>query len=138
MEEKQPLSFCNISEDLPEYQLKNYISSLFWAFKSKLQIIHAASYVVLFLPDSNNCFLYVQCQCHISLSGSTILSFCVFIFHLLFHSLLSTRHILQFTMFDSISLVPARNISEIRNTSQSTSKKNCRVNYNQPNALIFS
>ena len=50
-------------------------------------------------------------------------------FHLLFLTLLSTRHILQFTMFDLISLQPPRR------------KKKCRVNYNQakcPNIIIFS
>ena len=34
----------------------------------------------------------------------------VFFFSPSFHPLLATRHILQFTMFDSISLQPARNI----------------------------
>ena len=56
VQEKHPLSFCNISETLSEYQQKNDISDIFWSFKSKLQIIHAATYVALFLPDSNNCF----------------------------------------------------------------------------------
>ena len=50
------ISFCNILETLPEYQQKNYISGIFWAFKSKLQIIHVATYFALFLPGSNNCF----------------------------------------------------------------------------------
>ena len=40
-----------------------------------------------------------------------------FYFHLLFPSLFTTKHIVQFTMFDSISLQPARNITEIRNIS---------------------
>ena len=64
--------------------------------------------------------------------------FVFFFFHLLSHSLFATRHILQVTVFDSISLQPARNISEIRNTWQSTTKKNCRVDHNQTNALTFS
>ena len=38
---------------------KNYIPGIFWAFKSKLQNILAAIYIVLFLPDNNNCFLFV-------------------------------------------------------------------------------
>ena len=37
----------------------------------------------------------------------------VFRFSLFFLTLLSTRHILEFTMFDSISSQPARNIAEI-------------------------
>ena len=36
-----------------------------------------------------------------------------FDFHFFFLTLLSTRHILEFTMFDSISSQPARNIAEI-------------------------
>ena len=61
---------------------KKCISSIFWAFKSKLQIIHAATYIGLFLPGSNNCFLYVNY--HMSISVSTIFSFFVFIFTLFF------------------------------------------------------
>ena len=41
------------------------------------------------------------------------LIFCSY-FHLLFLALLATRHILEFTMFDSISLQPARNVAEIK------------------------
>ena len=40
-----------------------------------------------------------------------------FYFHLLLPSLLTTIYILQFTMYYSISLQPAHNIKEIRNTS---------------------
>ena len=87
---------------------KKNVSGILWVFKSKLQIIHVAIYIALFL------FSYVWC--HVSLSVSTIFSL-YFYFYLLFHSLLATRHILQLTMFDSISLQPARNITEIRNTS---------------------
>ena len=62
-------------------------------------------------------------------------------FHLLFLTLLATRHILQFTMFDSISLQPARNITEIKKTLHSPrQKKKYRVNYNQnkhSNIIVF-
>ena len=75
---KTALGFFNISETLPECQQKNYISGIFWAFKRQLQILHAATYITLFLPDSNNCFLHIQC--HIFVSVSTIFSFCVFTF----------------------------------------------------------
>ena len=59
-------------------------------------------------------------------------------FHPLLLTLLVTRHILQFTIFDSISLQPARNITEITLHSPRRKKK-CRVNYNQNNYsnLIF-
>ena len=53
-------------------------------------------------------------------------------FHLLFLTLPSTRDILLFTMFDSILLQPARNITEIRKTHYSSRrKKKCPVNHNQ-------
>ena len=57
--------------------------------------------------------------------------------HLLFLSLLTTRHILQFTMFNLISWKPARNITEIKkNTSCSTTKENCNQN-KYSNITIF-
>ena len=56
-----------------------YISGMFWSFKSKLLTIHAATYIALFLPDSNNCFLYVQC--HIYIFVCTFFSFHVLIFY---------------------------------------------------------
>ena len=46
-----------------------------------------------------------------------------FYFHLLFLNLLTTKHILQFTMFHIISLQTARNITEIRNTSSLKTKQ---------------
>ena len=51
------------------------------------------------------------------LSLSLPFSHFVFFFNLFFHSLLATGRILQFTTFGLISLQPARNITEIRNTS---------------------
>ena len=97
------------------------------------------AYVALFLPDSNNHF-FICLVPYIPICFYYFLILC-FCFHLLFHSLLATRHILQFTMIDSTSLQPlepARNISEMRNTSSHSTKKNYSVNHNQPNALIFS
>ena len=61
--------------------IKNYISDIFWTFKSKLQILHATAYIAPFLPDSNKSFLYVY---HISITVSNIFSFCVFIFTFFF------------------------------------------------------
>ena len=114
--------FLNISETLPNYQQRNYISGIFWTFKIKLQIIHAATYIALFLSDSNNCFFICLVSCiHICLYYFLILCF---YFHRFFHSLLATRHILQFTMLDLISLRPVRNITEIKNSSWSTTKEN--------------
>ena len=60
-------------------------------------------------------------QCHVSVSTIICLyDICLyyflilyFYFHFFFPSLLATRHILQFTIFDSISLKPARNITEV-------------------------
>ena len=94
---------------------KKLYFGIFWALKSKLEIIHAATSIVLFLPDSNHCFFI----CVVPYIPMCLYYFLIlyFYFHLLFHSLLAKRHILQFTMFDSISLQPAHNITEIRNTS---------------------
>ena len=89
------------------------ICGIFWAFKSSLQIIHAATYIALFLPDFNNCF-FICLVPYIPICVYCFLILC-FYFHFLFPSLLATRHILQFTMFDSISLQPACNITDIRN-----------------------
>ena len=116
---------------------KNYFSVIFWTFKSKLQIIYATAHVAHFLPDSNNPFFFIFLAPYVPICPYYFLILC-FYFHLLSHPVLATRHILQFTMLASISLQPARNISEIKNTSQSTTKKNFRVNHNQPNALTFS
>ena len=44
---------------LPKNKNKNYISDIFWTFKSKLQIIHAASYIHCFFLTLINVFLYV-------------------------------------------------------------------------------
>ena len=44
------------------------------------------------------------------------LIFC-FYFHLLFLTLVTRKHILQFTMFHTVSLQTSRNITEIKNTS---------------------
>ena len=54
-EKQQPSSF-KIPENVQEYQQVNYIPEVLWAFKSKLQIIHAATYIALFLRDRKNCF----------------------------------------------------------------------------------
>ena len=65
----------NISETLPEYQEKNYISGIIWAFKSKLKIIHAATYIALCFPDSNCFFIFLVPLCpYLSLLFSNFVS----------------------------------------------------------------
>ena len=71
-----------------------------------------ATYVALFLLDSNNWF-FICLVPYIYICLCNFLILC-FYFHLLFHALLATRKILQFTIFDSISLQPSRNITEIK------------------------
>ena len=80
---------------------KNYISGIFCVFKSKLEINHAAIYIVLFLPDSNNCFFV----CLVSYTHICFYYFIICVFIFTFLILFSPRHILQFTTFDSISLL---------------------------------
>ena len=86
-----------ISETLPEYRQKNCTSGIFWASKSKWQIIHTATYIALFLPDSSNCFFTCLVP-YIPICLYYFLILCFYL-HLRFPSLLATRHILQFTMF---------------------------------------
>ena len=47
----QFFKICNLQKN---QQQKNYIPGLFCAFKSKLQIILAATCIALFPPDTNN------------------------------------------------------------------------------------
>ena len=93
---------------------KKYIFlTYFQTFKSKLQIIQAVTYIHCFFLTLINVFF---------IHFYYFLILCSY-FHLLFLALLTTRHILQFTMFDTISLKPARNVTEIKNTSQSITKE---------------
>ena len=77
-----------------------------WAFESKLLIIHAAAYIALFLSYSNNCF-FICLVPYIPICLFYFLILC-FYFHLLFPSLLATRHILQFynVWFNFITTCP--------------------------------
>ena len=54
---------------------QNYIPGIFCVFKSKLPIFLLATYIALFLPDTNN-FLYMY-KINIFISVPTISSFCV-------------------------------------------------------------
>ena len=128
------LRFLQIQEN----QQENSISGILWAFKCKLQIIQAGPNIALFIPDSNNCFfIYLVTYTHICIYYFLILCLCFF--HLLLLTPLATRHILQLAMFDSISLQPARNITEVKILYSPRQKKKMRVNYSQtkcPNILI--
>ena len=106
---------------------KNYISGIFWTFKSKLQIIHRATYIHSFFLTLINVF-YIFSTIHSYLS--LLFSHFVFLFSPSFPY--SPQDILQFTIFDSISLQPARNITEITLHSPQRKTK-CRINYNQNN-----
>ena len=64
-------------------------------------------------------FFFVSIMPYIFICFYYFLILC-FYFHLLFLNLLATKHILQFTMFHITLLQPACNITEIRNTSLST------------------
>ena len=109
---------------------------MFWAFKIKLQIIHAATYIAPFVPASNSCF-FIFLLLYIPICLYYFLIFC-FYFHLHFHSLVATRHILQFTMFDLISLQPALNTPRQEILHSPLPKKKCHDSDSQTNALIFS
>ena len=73
----------------------------FGPLKKKLQIIYAATYIALFLSDSNNCF-FICLVSHIPFYLCYSLILC-FYFHVLFFSFLATSHVLQFTVFNLIS-----------------------------------
>ena len=99
MWEKDPLSFFNVSE----CQQKNYISGIFWVFKSKSQINHVTTYIALFLFDSNNYFfICLVPYIHICLFYFFILCF---YFHL-FDTLLTMRNFTTYNVwFDFITSV---------------------------------
>ena len=108
-EKKQSLSFL-IFEKICERIIKSYISDIFWTFKSKFQIIYVSAYMTVFLPDSNNCFFYMQY--HVSLSVSSLFSF--FCFHSTFLFLTSSPQDTfcnLLTIFNSISLQPTFDFS---------------------------
>ena len=139
MWEKNHSAFLIFQKICKKINKINYISDIFWTFKSKLQIIHGATYIALFLPDSSKCLFYIFSTIHLYLS----LPFFHFVFLFLpsFFSLHAMRHILQVAMFDLISLQPVGNITEIKKPCHSPQrKKKCRVNYNQnkySNIIIF-
>ena len=93
----------------------NYIFDISWTFKSKLQTIRPANSIHhFFLTLINIFFISLVPSIHICLYYFLIL--CSY-FHSLFLTILSTRHILQFKMFDLISLQPAQSITEIKDAS---------------------
>ena len=113
MSENNHSAFLLFQKICEKIDKKNYISGIFRAFKSKLQIIPAAIYIALFLPDSNKCF-FICLVSYIPIHIIPIhIILCSYFYHI-FLALLATRRILQFTMFDSILLEPARNSTEIK------------------------
>ena len=74
--------FFNFPKNLQKYWRKNYIPGTLWAFKSRLQIILAANYIALFLPNSNNWFFMCIIPC-IHICSYCFLILC-FYFHLSF------------------------------------------------------
>ena len=55
-EENNHSLFLNFPKICKKVEKKNYIPGIFWAFKSKLQIIPATTYIVPFLADTKNFF----------------------------------------------------------------------------------
>ena len=80
-EKKQSINFL-LLEKISKRILKNIFQVYSGPCKSKFQIIYAAAYIIVFLPDSNNCFSYMQY--HISISIATIFSFFSFYFTFFF------------------------------------------------------
>ena len=80
------------------------------AFKSKLKIINAATYMALFRPDTNNCFFHMFSAIYSYLS--LLFSHSVFLFSpsLSFPFRLETHSTIY--NFDLIPLQPTRNITE--------------------------
>ena len=95
-------------------------------------MIHEATYI--------HCYFLILINAFHMFSNICLYYFLILCsyFHL-FLTLLATRHILKFTMFDFISLQTPRNITEIKKTLHSPRrKKKCRVNYNQNQSMSFS
>ena len=75
-------------------------------------------FLICLVPYIHICFQYFLLLC--------------FYFHLVSLALFATRHILQFTMFDSISQQALRNTTKIKKILHSSRRKSkCRVNNNQ-------
>ena len=60
-------AFLTFQEICKKNQQRNYISDTFWTFKSKLQIIHAATYIHCFFLTLINVF-FMFSTIHLSLS----------------------------------------------------------------------
>ena len=107
MSKKQPLWFFNFKfQKLCQNIIKkNYISGIFWAFKSKLLIIHAATYIPVFLSHSNNCF-FICLVSYIPICLCYFLILC-FYFHLLsFSSHHETHSTIYNVWFNFITTYP--------------------------------
>ena len=117
-----------IQSFLQVFSLRKAFTQLFWYFR-KSEKIHKKLYCwhildlynqithnscgylhSLFLPDCNVFFVCLVPFIYICLYFLILRSY----FHLLFLTHFATRRILQFTLFDSISLRTTRNITEIK------------------------
>ena len=109
------ITFLQITQEILTkdiiHLLELYFWTIIWTFTSKLPTILGATYIHCFSLTLINVFYMFSIDIHICLYYFLIL--CSY-FYLLFLTLLATRHILQFTMFDSISLQPAHHIREIK------------------------
>ena len=114
-------------------QKKNYISDIFWTFKNKLQIIHAAVYTGLFLPDPKNCFYTFSI---IYQYLSLLFSHFVFLFSPSFSY--SFRHQTYSTFynvwFDFMPVI----LQKWKTLHSPRQKKNCRVDYNQTKCFKYN
>ena len=90
-EKKNHSAFSVFRKIVKKINKNNYTSKIFWTFKSKLQIINAATYIALFLSDSNNCVFICLLP--------YIFPFCIFYFHLVFLLCSPQDLILQFTVW---------------------------------------
>ena len=81
---------------------------MFWVFKSKIQIIHSAIYIVLPFADFSGSvtvfYVFIITFLYLYLA---LFHFFVFSSLFFFLPLIATGHILQIRTFDSISLTPA-------------------------------
>ena len=85
LEKKTITQFFNIWENLQENHQKTVFLAYFGNSKSKFLIIHAATYITVFLLDSNNFLLYVVSCFNISLHYFLIF---LLLFQLVFLNLL--------------------------------------------------
>ena len=107
--------FFNISKNLQENrQKKTIFMAHFGPLKANYRLfLRLLTLHCFFLTLITDFYMFNVVYPYLLL----LFSHLVFLFSSFFLILLTTRHILQFIMFDTISLQPARNITEIKSTS---------------------